>query len=157
MLAKTKDALKLLNDLTSDGNVGNDYYQAPDFAASMNRNLVDFRPFFKAKENIWLITTGYKIRQAHDEAFCDLRACQLPYPVEVEYGKAKRAAKDVLYSCNGIENKYTGWGKHTQERIDEAWATLEADTIDIGAPPPSRCGGCRAIHVQLFVAKKEET
>lgn len=77
MLAKTKDALKLLNDLTSDGNVGDDYYQAPDLAASMNRNLVDFRPFFKAKENISLITTGYKIRQAHDEAFCDLRACQL--------------------------------------------------------------------------------
>lgn len=32
-----------------------------------------------------------------------LRACQFPFPVEVEYGKAKRAAKDI---------NYTGWGKH---------------------------------------------
>lgn len=50
MLAKTKDALKLLNDITSDGNVGDDYCQAPDFAASMNRSLGDIRPFFRAKE-----------------------------------------------------------------------------------------------------------
>lgn len=108
MLSRTKDALKLMNDLTSDGNIGDDYYQAPDFAASMNRNLVEFRPFFIAKENTWLVTTGYKIRQAHDEAFYSLRTCSLPYPVEVEYGKAKRAAKDVKYTCNGIKTKFTG-------------------------------------------------
>ena len=156
ILAKTKGALKLLNDRTSDGNIGDDYYQAPDFAASMNRKFVDFRPFFKAKENIWLITTGHKLRQAHDEAFCELRACQLPFPVEVEYGKAKRAAKDVKYTCNGIQNNSTGWGKHTQERIEEAWATLEANTVDIDPLPPAICG-CRAIRAQFFVAEKKES
>lgn len=156
MLSKTKDALNLLNDVTSNGNIGDDYYQAPDFAASMNRNLVDFRPFFKAKENIWLVTSGYKIRQAHEEAFCDLRARQLPFPVEVDYGKAKRASKDVKYTCNGIKHKYSGWGTHTQERIGEAWATLEADTMDIDPLPPATCG-CRVIRAQLFVAEKKES
>lgn len=33
LLAETKDALRLLNDLTSDGIIGDDFYQAPDFAA----------------------------------------------------------------------------------------------------------------------------
>ncbi|CAB1107434.1 unnamed protein product [Ectocarpus sp. CCAP 1310/34] len=155
MLSRTKDALQLLNNLTSDGNIGHDYYQAPDFASTMDRNLADYMPYVIAKENIWLVTSGFRIRQAHRDAFYILSACQLPVPVEILYGNAKQASTDVKYTCNGMKTENTGWGKHTQERIDEAWAILEADTVDIDPLPPATCG-CSAIRAQLFVAEKKE-
>lgn len=91
---------------------------------------------------------GYKNRSAHINAFRDLRANQLQVPEEIDYCLAKKSAKDALYSCNGMENEHCGWGKHTEERIDEAWATLEAETTSIPAPPPAGCGGYQAIQTQ---------
>lgn len=153
MLAKVKDALKLMNDITSDGKIEDDYYHAPDFAAAFTRNFRELNPH-KGKENIWLVTTGYKIRQAHDEAIDNLIACKLPTPAELEYDKAKKAAKGARYTCNGMDNRYTGWGSHTQERIDEAWSTLEGEAVEIGAAQHetmrnSRCG-CGLITAHLF-------
>lgn len=153
MLSKVKDALNLMNDITSNGVVRDDFYQAPDFACTFTRSLRDLNPY-KGRETIWLVTTGYKIRQAHDEAIEDLVACKLPSPIELDYSKAKKAAKDVKYTCNGIDNKFTGWGKHTPERIDEAWATLENEAVEIGrdqweAMKNAKCG-CRLITYRLF-------
>ena len=151
LLSKTKDSLALMNDLTSDGQVDGDNYQAPDFAAAFKRNLRELMSS-KSTQNIWLVTTGYKLRQAHDNACNDLRACNLQVPREIDYIKAKKATKDVIYSCNRIKTKTTGWGRHTQERVDEAWDALGLDTADVGlAQHGTMTGcGCRQVTAELF-------
>ena len=57
MSSKVKDALKLMNDLTCEGDPKHELFQAPDFVSSISRNIVEFKPH-KARDHIWLVTSG---------------------------------------------------------------------------------------------------
>jgi len=65
-----------------------------------------------------------------------------------EHASFHYRSRSTTARSSGRQRMYTGWGEHTKERIDEAWATLEKDTVDIEPRPPVTCG-CRAIRAQL--------
>ena len=162
LLSATRQSLRTLNSLTTswygdaingqltdlslceDRHVGDDYFQGVDFVATIPRRAVaDLRPA-ESKDYIVLVTTSYKIRDAHWEALTKMGNTTLVLPFyedvmgrPMQYGVLEDNAKNFVY--NGKESKYTAW-PHTEEKQAVAWSAIETSMATSTCTP--ECTAC---------------
>lgn len=105
-----------------------DFFQGVDFVARAPRLGMADLSATRAPKHIVLVTTGYKIRQAHSDAIdiIDGESLILPYydmnmKSDVDYSTIKEKVESFIY--NGKDSQFTAW-PHTEEKQIEAWESL---------------------------------
>ena len=158
LLSKVRESLRVLNALTefddrpseeamrmSEDEIlegcGGDYFQGIDLVGTIDKVDVGDLSKYESSDYIVMVTTSYKIREAHYNAFETMSIGNSIIPFLPDcYGKLKKGVKAFIWNANP-DPKKCAWPA-TKDGQHNAWETLTA----AATVPNDACVVCHYTH-----------